>query len=246
MTLPVIILSLEDAVERRAPLLKEFEVRGVPFEVWHAVDGRNGLAPEFEQMIDRDATRRNLGRPMGNAEYGCALSHHLIYRAIVERGLDAAVILEDDAIVDDQFFRVLAKIAVPSCDLILFDYGRALVSRNGRVKLSPGIFGYRCRSSPILTTGYLVTQSGAKKLLEQSTPVAALADWPTDIAQLTTYVATPRLVDHPDIETTHSDIQQDREKYDVPVPRQPNDPKRFLKATYWRKTYYKRLGKWVS
>lgn len=49
----VFILTLEDAVARRARLIAEFEVRGIPYEIWHAIDGRMGLPPEYEAMIDR-------------------------------------------------------------------------------------------------------------------------------------------------------------------------------------------------
>lgn len=73
MTPPVFILSLEDASERRAPLINAFETRNVPYEIWHAIDGRNGLPPEYESMIDRPAARKNIGREMGNAEFACAL-----------------------------------------------------------------------------------------------------------------------------------------------------------------------------
>lgn len=244
MTLPVIILSLEDAVARRAPLIDAFKARSVPFEIWNAVDGRHGLAPEYEQLIDREATKRILGREMGNAEYGCALSHHLIYRSILERDLDAAVILEDDAIVGDQFFEFLNTVNIPSCDLLLLDHERAMVSRTDRVELSKTILAHRCKSSPLLTTGYLVTRTGAELLAEGNTPVSRLADWPVDITRMRSYALTPRLVDHPNAETAASDIRENREKLQRQKKRR--DPKRFLALSYWKKTYYKRFGKWAS
>jgi glycosyl transferase family 25 len=244
MPLPVFILSLEDAAERRAPLVEAFQARGVPFEMWHAVDGRNGLAPKYEKMIDRGATQRNLGRQMGNAEYGCALSHHLIYRAILERDLDAAIILEDDAIVGKQFFDFLSTAATPNCDLLLLDHAHALVSRTDRMKFDDTIVAYRCKSSPMLTTGYLVTRNGAARLAEGTTPISAVADWPDEITRMRTYALTPRLVDHPDVETAASDIRDNRKQF--PLVKKRRDPKRFLALGYWKKTYYKLLGKWLS
>ena len=128
----VIILSLEDAVERRAPLITGLETHDIPYEIWRAIDGRNGLPPEYETMIDRDAAREYLKRDMGNAEFACALSHHFIYLAVLERDLDMAVILEDDAIVDERFFRFLKTVQTPDCDLLLLDHMRALVRRSIR------------------------------------------------------------------------------------------------------------------
>lgn len=247
MTPTVIILSLEDATERRAPLIKAFQAHGVPYEIWHAIDGREGLPPEYESLIDRPAARRNLGRDMGNAEFACALSHHFIYRDILKRDLELAVILEDDAIVDDRFFRFLPTIQVPACDLLLLDHMRALVRRTDRLKFADGGMGYRCMSSPWLTTGYVITRDGAQKLVDQILPISEPADWPTDIIAMRTYALAPRLVDHPDIKSSVSDIRPERPPVEsLASRRKRRTSRRFLRLSYWRKTYHKRLGKWVS
>ncbi|MBR2655838.1 MAG: glycosyltransferase family 25 protein [Loktanella sp.] len=244
MALPVFILSLEDAVVRRAPLIADFFSRGVPYEIWNAVDGRYGWPAIYDRLVSRDAARHNLGREIGTAELACSLSHHLIYRAVIERRLNAAVILEDDAIVGDRFFDFLQRGQYPKCDLLLLDHSRALVRRTGQLNLSEGTILHRCACSPHKTTGYLVTQEGASRLVDHSTPVAGLADWPMDISVLRTYAASPKLVDHPDDATAASDIRENRQKLQIASKRR--DPKRFLKLSYWQKTLNKRFGKWVS
>jgi len=247
MTITVIILSLEDAAARRAPLVKVLQSHDVSYEIWHAIDGRNGLPPEYERLIDRPAARRKLGRDMGNAEFACALSHHFIYRDILKRGLDMAVILEDDAIVDDLFFRFLNTVQTPACDLLLLDHMRALVRRTERLKLADGGMAYRCISSPWLTTGYIITRDGAQKLVGQSLPISAPADWPTDLSEMLAYAVAPRLVDHPDLKSAGSDIRHDRPPLESRASRRKRrTSRRFLRLSYWRKTYHKRLGKWVS
>ena len=247
MKLTVIILSLEDAVARRAPLINAFQAHGVPYEIWHAIDGLNGLPPEHESLIDRPAARQNLGRDMGNAEFACALSHHFIYRDILKRGLEMAVILEDDAIVDERFFSFLNTAQVPACDLLLLDHMRALVRRTDKLKLADGGMAYRCMTSPWLTTGYIITRGGAQKLVDQSVPITAPADWPTDLAEMQTYAIAPRLVNHPDMKSAGSDIRQDRGPVEsLASRRKRRTSRRFLRLSYWRKTYHKRMGKWVS
>ncbi|MDG1430649.1 MAG: glycosyltransferase family 25 protein [Paracoccaceae bacterium] len=239
----MIILSLEDAIERRAPLISALESHDISYEIWHAIDGRNGLPTDYETMIDRDGAREYLKRDMGNAEFACALSHHFIYRAVLERDLDMAVILEDDAIVDEQFFRFLKMVQIPDCDLLLLDHMRAMVRRTNQFKLESGVAAYRCLSSPLLTTGYIITKSGARKLLDQSLPIASPADWPIDVTTMQTFVTVPRLVDHLDVHTGPSDIRQDRQRHAY---RKRRTARRFLRLSYWRKTFHKRLGKWVS
>lgn len=247
MTPAVFLLSLEDATVRRACLISAFETRSVPYEIWHAIDGREGLPPEYEIMIDRAAARRHLGREMGNAEFACALSHHFIYRELLARGLDMAVILEDDAIVDDAFFDFLKIHETPTYDLLLLDHSRALVRRTDQMKLEKGKVAYRCISTPWLTTGYIITHAGAQKLVDQSLPITEPADWPADLSKMQAYALSPRLVDHPDMKTASSDIRQDRELCSPSASRQKRrNSRRFLRLSYWRKTYRKRLGKWVS
>jgi glycosyl transferase family 25 len=243
----VIILSLKDADERRAALIDALNDHGVSYEIWDAIDGRGGLAPQYEAMVDRPAARKHLCREMGNAEFACALSHHFIYRAVLERGLDMAVVLEDDAIVDQRFFNFLDAVQPPACDLLLLDHMRTLVHRRGKLMFECGTSAYRCKSIPWLTTGYLVTRTGAQKLVNQSLPISAPADWPIDITQMTTYAMSPRIVDHPDMHTGASDIRQDRSDDLLdPQHRKPRRLRRLLSTSYWRKTYHKRLGKWIS
>ena len=244
----VIILSLEDAVARRAPLINAFQAHGVPYEIWHAIDGRKGLPPEHESLIDRPAARHNLGRDMGNAEFACALSHHFIYRDILKRGLEMAVILEDDAIVDGEFFTFLNMVQKPACDLLLLHHHNALVRRTGRLRLENGNVAYRCISTPTMANGYIITQEGAQKLANRSLPIAAPADWPIDIAKMLTYAVEPRLVDHPPMESAPSDIRHERHQLGqlVAQPRQRPSSKRFLRLSYWHNAFQKRLGKRVS
>jgi glycosyl transferase family 25 len=244
---PVIILSLTDAVERRKPLIDSLRTNGITFETWDAVDGRNGLSPEYDTMIDRPAACAHMNRELGNAEFACALSHHFIYREILERDLDMAVILEDDAIVDRPFFEFMAVIHKPDCDLLLLDHMRARVRRMGALKINRNTTAYRCASVPWLTTGYLITRSGARMLVEQSLPISAAADWPIDITQMQAYAISPRVVDHPDMITGASDIRQDRpEVTPLTVRRKRRSIARVFRRSYWRKTFHKRFGRWAS
>jgi glycosyl transferase family 25 len=243
----VFILSLGDAVDRRAPLINALTINGVSFEIWDAVDGRNGLPSTYDEMIDRPAASLNMKREMGDAEFACALSHHLIYREIVDRDLDMAVILEDDAIVDRPFFEFMKLVQNLKCDLLLLDHMRARVRRMGKLVVGKNVTAYRCATVPWLTTGYLITRNGAQKLADQSLPIAAHADWPIDITKMSAYAVSPRVVDHPDMEAGASDIRQDRPSVTpLELRRSRRTIARFLRTSYWRKTFHKRLGMWIS
>ena len=48
-------------------------------------------------------TYRDYKRNIGATEIACAMSHAAAYREVIKAALDGAIILEDDAIVDDRF-----------------------------------------------------------------------------------------------------------------------------------------------
>jgi len=96
-TIPCFVISLPDCTARRAAIRRRLHGLGIPFGFLDAVDGRQGLPPEYESQIDRVATHR-LGRLLADADYACALSHIKAYRRIVAAGIPHALVLEDDAL----------------------------------------------------------------------------------------------------------------------------------------------------
>ena len=242
MKAPIFILTLEDAMARRAPLIASLEAEGISYELWYGIDGRKGLDAEFEAMIDRDAARQTMRRDMGDGEFACALSHHFIYREILSRDLPFAVVLEDDAIIDTPFFSFLDQIDTAQYDLLMLDHMRADIFRRARINVGKGLWAYRLAFSPMLTTGYIISQAGARIMVDQSLPISAPADWPIDVSQMRSFAVDPRIVDHPDQDTGASYIRHER----VPTPRPKNRASRFLEATYWKKTYKKRTSVRIS
>jgi glycosyl transferase family 25 len=200
---PIFVVSLADAEARRAPLLGRLASMGLEHEVVAAVDGRRGLPPEYERYVDRARTMLNLGRRMADAEYACTLSHHFIYRRVVDEGLPGAIVLEDDAIVQPGFAAFVASGAYRSGDLILLDYGTAHIWPFSSRALTSGVKAGRISLNPSLGTGYSVSAEGCRYLAGKSLPITGPADWPCDIVRLGAWAAYPRLVDHPAPEFSH-------------------------------------------
>lgn len=207
---PIFIVSLADAEARRAPLLEQLASMELDHEVVAAIDGRRGLPPEFERYIDRARTVLNLGRRMADAEYACALSHHFVYRRVLDERLSGAIVLEDDAILQPGFAAFVASGAYRSGDLILLDYGLAHIWPFSGRPIVPGVMSGRVSLNPQLTTGYSISAAGCAYLAENSLPISGPADWPCDIARIGARAAYPRLVDHPS--PVNSDIQQARQE----------------------------------
>ena len=133
-TIPVFVVSLLDCAERRETISRSLSKLGLEFEFVDAVDGRHGLDPQYEDQIDRAATRR-AGRILSDAEYGCALSHLALYRRIVSENIAYALVLEDDARPSPKLVEFLVGHHYREADLIQLHCSRPYVRRQGAKKL---------------------------------------------------------------------------------------------------------------
>jgi glycosyl transferase family 25 len=228
---PVFILTLPGAEARRAPLVDWLEAQGLGYELFLGVDGRSGLAPEWEPQLDRPAAARALGRRMSDGEFACGLSHQEIYRQVLERGLPGAVVLEDDAVPTRAFAAFMADRAYRRAPLILLDHSNTRV-RPGGLDLLPGINARPVALPPFRTTGYSLDAATARALRERSLPLAYLPDWPCDISELGALAAWPRLIGHPE-DPAQSTLEAGRGD-------KRRRAGRFLRPAYWRRWWRKR------
>ena len=108
---PIFLISLPDARERRRLMLAQLELPGMPpYQVIDGVDGRRLSAAELAQIYDAAAAQRRFGRDLTPGEIGCAASHFVAYRRMVAERIGVALILEDDALLGNQFLAVLERL----------------------------------------------------------------------------------------------------------------------------------------
>lgn len=194
---PIFVLTLADAEARWQPLTRKLRSLGLEFELFPGIDGRQGLPAAFEGMVDRSARIEKKRRRMTDGEYACALSHLAIYRTIAERGIDRALILEDDAIIGTAFATLAKGQMRWAGDLMLLDHRKGRCDRHADCEVFAGYRGLRVRRAPFLTTGYGITGDGVRYMLEKAYPIRFPADWPCDITRLRCFAVSPRVVDRP-------------------------------------------------
>lgn len=207
---PVLVLSLEDAEARRANLVGQLDALGLGHEIVSAVDGRSGLPERYEAMVDRAATRAALHRDMAGAEYACALSHHFIYRRVLDDGLPGAIVLEDDAVLTPLFAEFVRAGAYRAADLVVLDHWFGRVWRFSEKRIAPDIRAGRLSLVPCLTTGYSISAAGCQFMVGNSLPISRTADWPCDITRLGALATIPRVVDHPPLNPQTSLMERQR------------------------------------
>lgn len=189
---PIIILSLEGDEGRRQALTDALMQAGLPFRIFYGVDGRRGLPAAYDPLIDREAAQKRLRRRMTDAEFACALSHRAIYSLILDENLAGAVILEDDAIITPDFVEFIRSglQRIGTMMLMDYNYGRALPWQRkalGRWTL------HRAAQRATFTSSYSVSRSAAMTLLEATTPVSYVADWPVNLYEMGAWLVSPKL-----------------------------------------------------
>lgn len=165
---------------------------------WRFLDAVNGErigAPELAALYSEREALRAYGRPMARAEIGCALSHRSAYATVESEGLERAVILEDDAEPTPQLAVLLQADLPLGFDVVSFYTGSAVVRRKPAATVA-GVQLHRATGKVDHTVGYLLSRSGARKLLAATHRIRRPSDWPIHPSDLAFYVTSPSLVLH--------------------------------------------------
>ncbi len=88
--IPVFVISLARAPDRRTSISQHLKSLNVDFRLVDAVDGTAMSAESRAELLAPGAS-------LNPGEIGCYLSHINVYKIISEENIPAALILEDDA-----------------------------------------------------------------------------------------------------------------------------------------------------
>jgi GR25 family glycosyltransferase involved in LPS biosynthesis len=142
----VYCINLEHRSDRRARCRREFDREGLDVEFFRATNGR------------KDTPSHLYITP---PEYGCASSHVRVWRDVVEKGYDAALVLEDDVSLCSNFKDKLDVILedaerVPGWDIISLGSIIPIVRRN--------VTEHLVEAQPLGTHAYVINLECAKKI----------------------------------------------------------------------------------
>src|SRR5690606_15178256 len=94
---PIFVISLSDAKQRRKHITAELKNAGLAFTFLDAVNGKELPPTELESVCDMQAVNKN-PQWLSPGAIGCALSHLNIYQTIVKEQYPWTLILEDDVV----------------------------------------------------------------------------------------------------------------------------------------------------
>lgn len=167
------LVNLDKNQERLKFMDGQLQRLGIAYERCPAIYGASLTAEQKRSAYRSFRARLVRGTPLSDGEIGCALSHCTIYRRMVTENIVAALVLEDDIVISDEFPAVLAEaIAGLNKDkgqvIIFSGYG---VPHDNRPK-----HGIVRTNMAHCTDAYLITLPAAKRILAANTPVITVAD----------------------------------------------------------------------
>lgn len=171
------IIHLHRAYDRMPQVERLAAKLPVPSVVIDAVDGRALTADEAERVYRPRLQKPYYPFELSTGEIACFLSHRKAWTAIVEQGVDAGLIFEDDVEIDDTFHAAFAaaKICLKPGSFIRFPFrmgkerGECVLSQGETNVVQPKRIG-------LGMVAQLVSRDAAIRLLE----VTSVFDRPVD------------------------------------------------------------------
>jgi len=173
--IPVFVISLARATERRTAVERHLRRLAVAFERFEAVDGRALDLPDTLRV------HPECGIPPG--QIACCLSHFEVYERIVAERIPVACVMEDDGRLRRSSVRLLRQgCASLDFDVCLLDsddrnnQGVVCFDPDSAVRLAPGTRAYTLSDGPHCLHAYLITAAAAEKRLKYAFPIREAID----------------------------------------------------------------------
>lgn len=175
----IFVVNLEKDKERRESIVTQMQHLSIPFEFFKGFYAKEMSKEEISQHYNRKKTYRNLCLDMVPAQIGCALSHAMLYKKIIDDNIDVACIFEDDVILpetikdDLDFIRSKMSKTIPQIFLL------SPVETNGIVEYQSEDFSIEKYKNGFFASAYVLNKIAAQSLLKNLYPISNVADcWP--------------------------------------------------------------------
>ena len=173
-------------------------------------------ADEADYLYSKKLNNNQYYKLLSNGEKGCYASHIKVWDFLLKSAANKIVVLEDDISLNDDLEKVLDAIDNLNEDWDMIK----LIGRKGheKIKSSKALIGnyslIRYKKIPSCTTGYVVSRTGAEKLLSSRVPFGRPVDvdlrffWENNLKILGIHPAVISLADS----SAESSIWSTREK----------------------------------
>ncbi len=201
ISMPAFVVCMEREKKRKKHIKKELEKFTINFTFCNAVDGKLLSEEEKKQWYSEEKAIDVRGRKLADAEIGCFLSHYKIWQKMVHDNTEMALVIESDAVFSEEALKSINKVAGldNGWDLIMMFYRECFPSFWNQKKITDASNLVKFANKCACTTAYLLTLSGAKKLIDRAMPISLpVDDYMTGKyinKGLNTFAVYPRTVD---------------------------------------------------
>ncbi|WP_417440088.1 glycosyltransferase family 25 protein [Idiomarina abyssalis] len=170
--LPIFLINLDRSPHRLQDANKSIAELGLKFERISAVDGRTLSNSEISAVYSHELNSRYYHYDLTLGEIACYMSHRKAWQTLLESEHAAAIILEDDIVLDPQFAQLQKPIAdladSPFSDWDVIKLTQPFKHKESRLLKTIGEFQLVDYDKPPMGgCGYLISRQGAKKLLSR-------------------------------------------------------------------------------
>jgi len=173
--LPLLFINLDRDADRRQRMEAELQRLALPGQRFEATLWTALPQAEQDRLYSPALNARQFHKALVNGEKGCYASHLRAWQWLLDSPHAAAVVLEDDVALKPEFAAVIAAIEqLPAGWDMIKLIGRLDESKGEKLSrqqaLSPGYSLIDYKRVPSLTAGYVLSRSGAAKLLGSRLP----------------------------------------------------------------------------
>ncbi|XP_055516084.1 procollagen galactosyltransferase 1 isoform X1 [Leucoraja erinacea] len=167
----VYLINLKRRPDRRERMMQALYEQEINYKIIDAVDGSAFNSSTLNEMgisMLPGYFDPYSGRTLTKGEIGCFLSHYSIWKEVVDRKLNKAVVFEDDVRFEGHFKRKLTRLLSDIEDVALewdlIYLGRKLVNP-GQEEAIPGVRNLVVAEYSYWTLAYAISLQGAEKLV---------------------------------------------------------------------------------
>lgn len=180
MTVPIFVINLKEDKDRWRNIFGQINAFGLPFSRFDAYRGEYVPQPWKEQFFPK-TKRAVLSHPtLTSGEIGCYASHLACMNMLLEGNHPAAIILEDDIIIDPRLPDIISNIEkIPENWDIVHLSGQPKSSFFQLSNFTPDFELIKFSRIPTGALGYIVSRSGAQKFISNKQNI--VRRFPNDI-----------------------------------------------------------------
>ncbi len=165
MSVPIFVINMQGSEKRWATLSSRLASLDINAERFPATIGKELTKEQLGEWYSAAKNQQKYHRDLTLGEIGCYVSHMRIWQKMLDEKIDCCLILEDDLFIE-KHLKVTIELAntLHGWDVIKLSDNRDFPFIDTK-NLADNLLLGNYRKAPNGTQGYLISLSGAKKLL---------------------------------------------------------------------------------